>query len=143
MGKQLSRNKMVQLGIITRSGVFNDIADSDFIITDDELTFFFTSESNLDRFIESYKDNRYINKERVNRGLQGIELNHDLMFDLNLYKAIEKRGFYVWLNNEVLSEEELLSIAITKLKDSGSKEYRKIYAIEEINEIINETRKGE
>jgi hypothetical protein len=85
---------MATLHYQSARGVYYDIEYSHFCVTVGELTFYFTSEFNMERFEKRYKEEI----EKFNRKIESIYWNnHSLQFDelglIRLYMKIEKRGF--------------------------------------------------
>ena len=78
--------------------VYNIIDESPFYFTLKGIEFYFSSEFNLRRFKERYKN--YIKEEnaKINHRYNiNIELFYPLL--LSLYKKIEKRGFKIYDTN--------------------------------------------
>jgi hypothetical protein len=75
-------------------GVYHDIHHSHFQFSVNDLTFYFTSEYNLNRFEDRYEKELVEFRKRVE---QIYWNNHSLAFDelalIRLYQRIEKRGF--------------------------------------------------
>jgi hypothetical protein len=78
-------------------GVFYDINNSHFTIDVGDLTFYFTSEYNLDRFTSRYEKEIIDFRKKIEKIYWN---NHSLAFDelalLRLYQRIEKRGFLIY-----------------------------------------------
>lgn len=80
---------------ITRSGIYHNLNESEYAISNGEIAFFFSSQFYLGKFIDEYKENREIFKTRIARAMTLDNMNTDCLADINLYKEIEKRGFRV------------------------------------------------
>jgi hypothetical protein len=83
---------------LTRYGITRNLVESPYTYTMDygyeELTFHFSSELYLSKFIERYINNRSeVNESLTNRFK--IKVKCDILADLKLYSSIEKRGFYI------------------------------------------------
>lgn len=88
----------------TKRGIYLDINESDITFKEDnDIVFYFSSEFNKKRFISSYKD--YIKNEtlRVNTRYD-VNSEFDLLYEIALYKKIEKRGFKIEYNKEIIKE---------------------------------------
>ena len=79
---------------LTRGGVCYDLAESPFTVQIDSLKYHFSSEINLNKFINKKNGHR----ERITDSLSkrfGFEVKNDILADIVLYKTIEKRGFLI------------------------------------------------
>lgn len=90
--------------------IYQDIERSSYSLKIDNIIFYFSSLFNLNRFEKRYKDytdleeRKIINKYHVN-----IDMNKYLL--ICLYKAIEKRGFLIEVDNKRIKENEYKVIA--------------------------------
>lgn len=90
----------------SRFGVYYNIEDSTYFYQDGDMTYYFVSETNRDRFIERFRDNRTkINKSLSNRFK--FKFSADVVSDIRTYLEIEKYGFYVLKGGEKLCKENL------------------------------------
>lgn len=84
-----------------KSNVCYNLSKSNFYTTYKHYTFYFSSEFNKTRFetqINSYAENEIL---KLN-ARYGTMINAHVMVALQLYKKIEKRGFYVKTDNGLL-----------------------------------------
>lgn len=105
---------------LTRNGICYNLKESPYFTTiryDEQLIQFrFSSEANLNKFIERLATNR----EKVNTSLSTrfkFVINQDIICDLKLYDNVESRGFLVLSEREVfecLSEVRLDGEKLTK-----------------------------
>lgn len=104
MQKKITRNNIVlDLNISPYYEKINYYRGGKFKITDIEesnnITFVFSSELYLKKFIEKL----HVNRTKINESLStrfGINIKCDVIADLRLYKSIEKRGFLILANGE-------------------------------------------
>ena len=86
--------------------VYNIINESPFYFELNGINFYFSSEFNLRRFMDSWKS--YIKEENtkfLNRYNVGVDLTLPLIF--SLYKKIEKRGYKVLTNSNFKLNKDL------------------------------------
>lgn len=84
--------------------VFIDINDSNIFFEYGELKLYFSSDLYYEKFKKDYK--RFIKDETIKFQLKyKCFINCDYLLILLLYKKIEKRGFKVFYNNEVIKED--------------------------------------
>lgn len=95
---------------ITKRGVYHNLKESKYVVSNADITFFFSSEHTLNKFMDGYQNNR----DYKNKKFKEIEtvLNHDVMFDILFYTHVEKRGFYVWLKGVSITFKELNHYAL-------------------------------
>lgn len=134
--KKMSRYEMVKRGIISKRGVFNNIEDSDYIITDGELILYFTSEHNMNSFINSYKENRETYNEKYNRFIKGVDLIPTIQIDVELYKNSEFKGFHICLGVTKLDEKDIRDISLRRMMLNEVRDYKKVESIEELNSLL-------
>lgn len=100
--------KEIELDRITRGGIYYDLSVSPFKFVDNEVTYVFSSQKNLNRFTNLVLEHRIkISKSLTNRFNTKIYLR--AISDIVLYKNIEKRGFLIKLENggEVRCQESV------------------------------------
>ena len=83
---------------LTKDGIARNIIETPYTYTmeydNNTLTYHFSSELYLGKFIEKYINNRdSINESLTNRFK--MEVKSDMLADIKLYSSIEKRGFYI------------------------------------------------
>ena len=80
--------------MITRNGVCYDLAISEYRHTVDGLTFVFSSQLHLNKFIQKVKESRDIINYSLSKRFN-IPVDVSQLSDIVLYRKIEKRGFLV------------------------------------------------
>lgn len=78
----------------TRSGIYYILEESEYTLTVNNITYYFSSNLYLTKFIERYLDERDILNYAQSRRFK-TELDLSVLADLKTYASIEKRGFYV------------------------------------------------
>jgi sarcosine oxidase delta subunit len=81
--------------MITERGIYHNLQDSSYIISNGDVSLYFSSKIYMLKFLHSYKKNRKENERRVGRFAEDSNLQFDTWFDVLLYRSIEKRGYYV------------------------------------------------
>lgn len=96
------------------SKIYNNINESDFIFKYGKLTFYFSSEFYLNKFIKEHQE--FIKNEEMKMKIKFRCLFYgDEMILLLLYKKIEKRGFKVLYEDKEILENYYCSVDINKL----------------------------
>ena len=91
--------------------VYNDINESEYKITYDKLTFYFSSKFYLEKFTREYSD--FIKDETMKFKIKyKCNAYIDDMLLLLLYKKIEKRGFRVLYNDTNIRENYMINCEI-------------------------------
>lgn len=95
----------------TIRGIYHSLDESEYTFTYDKLTFVFSSNLYLKKFMGIYKE--YL-KERTAKLQSQFKstLYADELILIDLYRKIEKRGFRVLYNNEPLDEKLYYNIEL-------------------------------
>lgn len=96
----------------TRSGIFHNLRESKYVISNSEMAFYFSSKFYLDKFMERYKENRMEFESRMENLLKDSPFNVSALADIKLYKDIEKRGFFVKIKNVIMKPDDLNKYAL-------------------------------
>ena len=118
----------------TKRGIYHNLKESRYTVSNGETVFFFSSEMYMNKFLECYKDHRgkFLLKVEVS------ELNMETLADIKLYERLEKRGFRVCLKAIDISSKELHKYALRKMMEKTSSEWFKVdrpKLIERLKEI--------
>jgi len=103
----------------TKRGVYHNLKESKYVVSNEDITFFFSSEHTLNNFINRHKINRQLSRQKIEKVFE-TSLNLDVLSDIETYKDAEKRGFYVWLKGVSITWEELNQYALRKMSDDVS-----------------------
>lgn len=91
------------MSYLTRNGVAKDLAQSPYIFTEiingDKYDFYFSSNLHLNNFVEKRDENFKMLYNHIYKRFK-FKVNCRALADLNLYKKIETRGFYIKCNNK-------------------------------------------
>ena len=91
--------------------IYNDINESEYKITYDKLTFYFSSKFYLEKFTREYSN--FIKDETMKFKIKyKCNTYIDEMLLLLLYKKIEKRGFRVLYNDTKIRENYMINCEI-------------------------------
>lgn len=101
----------------TRKGVYHNLKESEYAISNNEIAIFFSSQVNREKFLNRYFENRieYKEKESKRKNPQLTTLNYTILADLQLYKDVEKRGFRIWLSGKTLTDKEVDTYSLRKM----------------------------
>ena len=105
---------------VTRGGIYHNLLESKYVITNNVMTFFFSSEFYRSKFLSDYKLNRkefnhFFSKKMSKTSDKTIQLNFDLISDLSLYCQIEKRGFRVLTKGGDMTCQKAFQYALENL----------------------------
>ena len=106
---------------VTKRGIYHNLKESKYTISNDEVVFFFSSMFYLNKFMECYKENRL--KQKYVRLEKETLLNLSMLTDIMLYKEIETRGFRVKIKNVEVDWNELNKYALRKMSDNTACEW--------------------
>ena len=111
--------------MITERGIYNNLTDSSYIVSNGDVSLYFSSKIYMLKFLNRYKMNRKENEKRVQRFAGNTKFNFSVWFDIHLYQEIEKRGYHatVWHKDGCIPKEELEKYAISKATKCEVKEW--------------------
>lgn len=128
----------------TRSGVYHDIKESEYAVSDGKLYMFFSSPTTIKKFMNGYEENRKKMDEKYEKLMSdGVTINQDILFDLMLYKKIEKRGFYCILNGKEINEEEFKDYARQVIETDKSPIYQGVFLVNGNKDLLESESAGE
>lgn len=99
----------------TVNGIYHNLRESKYTISNGEVVFFFSSKLYRDKFLKQYENHRVIYKNKMN-----VPLNMDTLSDVLLYESIEKRGFFVRLERARITYDDLYKYALRKMNEDES-----------------------
>lgn len=120
-------------------GVYYDIKDSDYMVSNGQLIFFFSSESNMQKFFKKQNEDKTVKINHLLKSFKQISPSFDLLLDIEFYKTHEKKGFYVLNKNKEVSEKDLLKLAAESVakENNETKDYFIVKDIDQLKEIIS------
>lgn len=97
----------------TPRGIYHDLRESEYTISNGEIVFSFSSRMYLNKFLESYEANRERWRKRLkNSKKEALPISLDLLADVLLYEEIEKRGFRAVIRGVEYDWERTLQYAL-------------------------------
>jgi uncharacterized protein YueI len=91
----------------TIRGVYLNLEDSTYIVTNGELNLFFSSTSRLGKFLLGYIENR-VKVEKKMKGIIGeTTFPYEYVSDIEFYNQCENKGAFVLLNGKQITLEEM------------------------------------
>jgi hypothetical protein len=112
----------------TKRGIFHNLRESKYVVSNGEITFYFSSEFYLSKFLEEYQGNRLKFKKKMESLLEDHPFNMDTAADIQLYESIEKRGFFARILREKITKENLYQYALRKMTQNDSGEWVRVSA---------------
>jgi hypothetical protein len=107
----------------TKRGVYHNLRESKYAVSNTEIAFFFSSEFVMTKYLSGYQDNREKYKKRMGSLLKDTPYNLDLVADICYYQEVEKRGFYSKFKNVILKKNDLYNYALRKMSDENTLEW--------------------
>lgn len=96
----------------TRRGIYHNLKESEYTVSNSEIVFFFSSKVYQEKFLREYRENRKCFRHRLNKQGKDIPINLDIIADITLYQTIEKRGFRACVGGVDTSCENLYQYAL-------------------------------
>lgn len=99
----------------TVRGVYHDLRESEYTISNGEIVFSFSSRVQMNRFLRDYEENRMkFHKRLAGRKLRKLPIHLDMVADVILYKETEVRGFRAVVGGVEYDWERMLQYALGK-----------------------------
>lgn len=95
---------------VTKRGIYHNLLESKYVISNREMTFFFSSEFYRDKFMDGYQQNRQKFNKFFNRN--NVTMNFEWIADVSFYSMTEKRGFRCRVKGVELSCQEAFQYAL-------------------------------
>lgn len=96
----------------TRRGIYHNLKESEYTVSNSEIVFFFSSRVYKEKFLREYRENRKEFHNRLLKHGKDIPINLDIIADITLYETIEKRGFRACVGGVDTSCENLYQYAL-------------------------------
>lgn len=110
----------------TKKGIYHNLRESKYVVSNSEITFYFSSEFYLLKFLDGYHENRDKYKKRLGSLLIDSPLNLNVVADICFYQTIEKRGFFVRLLKAKITKDDLYKYALRKMNDKNTLEWGRV-----------------
>lgn len=108
----------------TKRGIYHNLKESKYTISNGEIVFFFSSKLYMDKFLIEHKMFRESFAKKVIKF--DTPLNMEILADILFYRKIEKRGFRAWIKGVDISWEELNLYALRKMTESNTNDWSKM-----------------
>lgn len=110
----------------TAKGIYHNLKESNYTVSNSEIVFFFSSEKYLEKFLSGYIENRKLFNTRFKRMCNTIYMNTDALADIQFYNVIEKRGFRVTVKGSDVEWQEIERYALHKMTDENTLDWSRI-----------------
>jgi hypothetical protein len=112
----------------TRWGVYHNLKESEYVISNTEITFSFSSEHLLNKFMTGHENNRkdFFKKAKADFTIAKLNLNLDTLADILFYKLTEKRGFLARIKGVDMSWQDLEKYALRKMTEKNTPSWSRI-----------------
>jgi hypothetical protein len=107
----------------TAKGIFHNLRESKYVVSNSEITFYFSSKFYLNKFMAEYQNHREKFTSRMEKLVNDSPFNVNTLADIKLYKDIEKRGFFVKLFNVKITDDELNKYALRCMTNKETMEW--------------------
>lgn len=104
----------------TRKGIYHNLKESKYTVSNSEIVFFFSSELNMEKFVDGYEHNRDIFFIRMAKIVGDIPLNLSTLFDIGYYERVEKRGFRAMLKGVNITKKDLYQYSLRKMTQDSN-----------------------
>lgn len=111
---------------ITSRGVYHNLKESKYTISNGEVVFFFSSKYVMNKFLIGYPDHREKYLQKLNKLDEAIPLNMNILADIKFYKTVEKRGFRATLKGNDIEFEELYQYSLRKMADNNPQNWFRV-----------------
>lgn len=110
----------------TKRGIYYNLKESQYTISDNEIVFFFSSMYYMDKFLKGYQSHRETFIGKIEKLTHENPLNMTTLADITFYKAIEKRGFRAWINGVDITWDDLNHYALRKMTFPSTNDWQRI-----------------
>jgi beta-galactosidase beta subunit len=112
---------------VTLRGIYHNLRESKYTISNSEVVFFLSSELYREKFMSGYLENSDKMNEKMNKILTvQTPFNYDTLADIQFYKCIEKRGFFVLLKGVSITWDDLHAYSLRKMSEKQSPLWKRI-----------------
>lgn len=104
----------------TKRGIYHNLKESKYAVSNGEIAFFFSSEIYLQKFLDGYLANRKNVLAKIEKIIIDNSLNMETLADIEFYKRVEKRGFLAWVKGVEITCHDLQKYALRKMTDKNT-----------------------
>lgn len=110
----------------TKRGIYHNIKESVYCVTNGDVFFFFSSEVYLHKFLDGYEDHRNSFSDKMKKLTMVESFSCKMMSDMVYYRQVEKRGFYAWVKGVNINEKDMSLYALSQMNKNETTEWFKI-----------------
>lgn len=110
----------------TQRGIYHNLRESKYTISNTEIVFFFSSKFYLHKFLDGYQQNRVKFLHKMAKITVKNPLNMETLADISFYQSIEKRGFRAWLKGVDITCNELYTYVLRKMITENTLDWKEI-----------------
>lgn len=111
---------------VTQRGIYHNLRESEYTVSNSEIVFFFSSKLYMNKFIEKHEEHREQFLEKMEKLTGEIPLNMITLADITFYRNTEKRGFRALLKGVEINCEDLHLYALRKMTLRNTNAWLKI-----------------
>jgi hypothetical protein len=119
----------------TVRGVFLNLEDSTYIITNGELNLFFSSSSRLGKFLLGYVENRMNYEKKVKKLMGETTFPYEYLADIDFYTQTENKGHFMLLNGEQITLDQFEQYIVKFIAERKELVYSVVSDPEEVCKI--------
>nr|NP_040717.1 late transcriptional activator [Bacillus phage PZA]P06952.1 RecName: Full=Late genes activator p4; AltName: Full=Gene product 4; Short=gp4; AltName: Full=Protein p4 [Bacillus phage PZA]AAA88476.1 gene 4 product [Bacillus phage PZA]prf//1112171G ORF 4 [Bacillus phage PZA] len=109
----------------TQRGIYHNLKESKYVASNNDVTFFFSSELYLNKFLDGYQEYR----KKFNKKIERVAVtpwNMDMLADITFYSEVEKRGFHAWLKGDNATWREVHVYALRIMTKPSTLDWSRI-----------------
>jgi hypothetical protein len=112
----------------TARGVYHNLKESEYVVSNKEITFSFSSELYLNKFMSGHKEYRktFVKNLKADINRNQLQLNLETLADIIYYKTVEKRGFLARLKGVDMDWQDLQKYALRKMIEKNTQDWLRI-----------------
>lgn len=110
----------------TTRGVFHNLKESKYTVSNSEIVFFFSSELYRNKFMDGYRQHRKEFKRKIAYAIRDTVYNFNTLADIHFYREVEKRGFRATIQGVDSDWEEIQRYALRKMTVPNTNGWLKI-----------------
>jgi hypothetical protein len=116
-------------------GVYNNLEDSTYIVSNGDMQLFFSSFSRLGKFMTGYMKNRIMAGKKMRAFIGDTDLPYEYASDIEYYHNCENKGSLILINGKQATLKEVESYLLHLVADKKELVYSVVSNPHEVNEI--------